>query len=275
MAGALIFWAAAVQTGAQETSSTGASPSPAASSSATAAPATATVPVMPNVAAPADVASVMHPTGEAHLRKIHDRFLQQIKNDNKIELLFIGDSITQGWSKAPEVWKQYYGKWDTANFGDGGDYTQHVLWRVENGELDGIHPKVVVLLVGINNLYHAIENYRGPGNNAAQVAAGIKKILDTIHEKLPETKVLLLGVFPFCRGKEAAGPRNAGAAVNAIIKNYDDGSKTRYLGIWNQFLQPDGKSASTDVLSDGLHPTPKGYQIWAENMQPLLEEMMK
>ena len=233
------------------------------------APKAASAPAAAKEVAPADVASPNHPTSVNHLKTIHERFLKRIKDDNKIELLFIGDSITQGWSLAPDVWKQYYGKWDTANFGDGGDYTQHVLWRVENGELEGIHPKVVVLLVGINNLYHS------PGNTAEQTAAGIKKILDTIHGKLPETKVLLLGIFPYYRGKDAAGPRNAAAAVNAIIKKYDDGSKTRYLELGDKFLQADGNGISKEVMKDGLHPTAKGYQIWAENMQPLLDEMMK
>jgi lysophospholipase L1-like esterase len=218
------------------------------------------------VAAPADVASVMHPTGERHLRVIHDRFLKRIKDDPKIDLLFVGDSITWRWALAPDVWKAHYGKYDAANFGDGGAYTQHVLWRLENGELEGIRPKVVVLLVGINNLYHS------PANTPEQTAAGIKKILDTIHEKLPQTKVLLLGIFPY-RAKDS-GPRKAAAAVNAIISKFDDGNKTRYLGLWDQFLQPDA-SISKEVMNDGLHPTPKGYEIWATNMEPLLQEMMK
>src|SRR5206468_1518284 len=141
-----------------------------AESPATTSTAPATAPAVVRV--PADVASVMHPSGEAHLRKIHDSYLQRIKQDNKIQLLFLGDSIFHLWSKAPDVWKKYYDKYDAANFGDGGDYTQHLLWRIENGELDGISPKVVVLLIGINNLYHS------PGNTPEETAAGIKKILD-------------------------------------------------------------------------------------------------
>lgn len=231
--------------------------------------ATTTVPAAtaaPTAVAPTDVASVMHPTGERHLRSLHARYLQRIQEDNKIQLLFLGDSITWNWSKAPDVWQQYYGQYDPANFGDPGSYTQHLLWRIENGELDGISPKVVVLLIGINNLYHS------PGNTPEETAAGIRKILDTIHQKLPQTKVLLMGIFPY-RAADS-GPRKAAAAVNAIIATFADGQTTRYLGLWNEFLQPDG-SISRDVMSDGLHPTPKGYEIWASHMQGLLQEMMK
>ena len=235
----------------------------------TTAPAATTAPAVLKVVEPADVASVYHPTGERHERGMLERFRKQIANDKKIELLFIGDSITWGWIKAPEVWNQYYGKWDAANFGDGGAYTQHVLWCVENENLEEIDPKVTVLLIGINNIYH------GTNYTPEQVAGGIKKIVDTIHQKMPKTKVLLLGLFPYYRGKDSARPRNDAAAVNAIIKKFDDGSKTRYLELWNKFLQPDGNGVSIDVMSDGLHPTPKGYQIWAEAMQPLLTEMMK
>ena len=229
------------------------------SATAAAAPTTA------KVVEPADVPSIHHPTSDNHLKGVHAKFLKRIQDDNKIQLLFIGDSITAGWINAPDVWKEYYGQYDPANFGDGGDYTQHLLWRIDNGELEGINPKVVVLLIGINNLYH------NPGNTAEQTAVGIKKILDTVHQKLPETKVLLLGLFPY-RDKNS-GPRAACVAVNAIISKFDDGQKTRYLGLWDQFLQPDG-SISREVFKDGLHPTPYGYQIWAKAMDPLLCEMM-
>jgi len=222
-------------------------------------------PTTAKVVEPADVPSIHHPTSDNHLKSVHAKFLQRIKDDNKIQLLFLGDSITAGWANAPDVWKEYYGQYDPANFGDGGDYTQHLLWRIDNGELEDINPKVVVLLIGINNLYH------NPGNTPEQTAAGIKKILDTIHERLPETKVLLLGLFPY-RDKNS-GPRAACVAVNAIISKFDDGTKTRYLGLWDQFLQPDG-SISREVMKDGLHPTPYGYQILAKNMDPLLCAMM-
>jgi lysophospholipase L1-like esterase len=215
---------------------------------------------------PADVPSVNHPTGQRHLLGVHAKYMKRIQEDNKIQLLFLGDSITFNWYKAPDVWNKYFGQWDTANFGDGGSYTQHLLWRITNGELDGISPKVIVLLIGINNLYHK------PGNTPEDTAVGIKKILDTIHTKCPNTKVLLLGLFPY---RQPDSPvRTSIRTVNSIISKYDDGQKTRYLGLWDQFLQPDG-TISKAIMPDGLHPSPAGYEILAKNMQPLLQEMMQ
>ncbi len=233
---------------------------------ATTAPAASSpAPVAPNVAEPADVASPNHPTSAGHLTTFHNRVLQQIKKDNKMQVVFLGDSITQNWSKAPEVWSKYYGNYDAANFGDGGDYTQHILWRIENGELDGISPKVVVLMAGVNNLYHL-------KNTPEETAAGIKKIIETIHQKLPQTKVLLVSVLPFNRGLKDGFAK--ATATNAIICKFDDGKKTRYLSLSEKFLNPDG-TVSKELLKDGVHPGPEGYQIWAETMQPLLLEMMK
>ena len=231
-----------------------------------AAPAATTpAPAAPNVVEPADIASPNHPTSAGHLATIHKRILEQIKKDNKMQVVFLGDSITQNWSKAPDVWNKYYGNYDPANFGDGGDYTQHILWRIENGELDGISPKVVVLMAGVNNLYHV-------KNTPEETAAGIKKIIATIHQKLPQTKVLLVSVLPFNRGLKDGYAK--ATATNAIICKFDDGKKTRYLSVWEKFLAPDG-TVSKELLKDGVHPGPEGYQIWAESMQPLLQEMMK
>lgn len=246
-----------------------------AQTSTTVPPATDTAPPVPGAApaapavyqpGPADVPSLNHPTGQRHLLGVHAKDMKRIQDDNKIQLLFLGDSITFNWSKAPDVWKKYFGQWDAANFGDGGSYTQHLLWRITNGELDGISPKVVVLLIGINNLYHK------PGNTPEDTAKGIKKIIDTIQAKCPNTKILLLGLFPY---REPTNPvRTSIQTVNSIISKYDDGQKIRYLGLWDQFLQPDGTISKT-IMSDGLHPTPAGYEILGSNMQPLLQEMMK
>ena len=230
---------------------------------ATAAPAADTP--APEAVQPADVATVMHPTGERHLRSIHDKYLQRIRQDNKIQLLFLGDSITFNWAKYPEIWNKYFGQYDPANFGDGGSYTQHLLWRLENGELEGISPKVCVLMIGVNNLYHV-------KNTPEETAAGVKKIIDTIHQKLPQTKVLLVSVLPFNRGLKDGYAK--ATATNAIICKFDDGKNTRYLSIYEKFLNPDG-TVSKELLKDGVHPGPEGYQIWAETMQPLLQQMMK
>jgi beta-glucosidase len=216
---------------------------------------------------PADVpAPKINPkTGKPNARfmQMHEKFVQEAKKDD-IDLLFLGDSITEGWlTRGKSVWqKRYVDKYKVANFGIGGDRTQHVLWRIENGELEGIHPKVVVLMIGTNN---------AASNPPAQIADGVKKIVHDIRDKTG-AKVLLLGVFP--RGANNDDPkRKVDAEVNQIIKKLDDGTNVRYLEIWDQFLEPDG-TLTREMMPDLLHPHEKGYTIWADAMQPLLNEMM-
>jgi lysophospholipase L1-like esterase len=215
---------------------------------------------------PADVAAVKTGKGgvpQARFMQLHESFLKRGKA-GKIGVLFLGDSITEGWStRGKDVWEKTYASLDPANFGIGGDQTQHVLWRIENGELDGISPKVLVLMIGTNNIGYPVED----------IVKGDLKIVDEIHQKLPGTKLLVLGIFP--RGKDATDPRRAKIkAVNAELAKLDDGSKTRYLDFGDKFLAPDG-SITKDIMADYLHPSAKGYQIWADAMQPLLDEMMK
>lgn len=203
---------------------------------------------------------------QPRFQMMHERFLQRGK-EGPIGVLFLGDSITEGWGKAKEVWESHYGKYQPANFGIGGDRTQHVIWRIENGELDGIHPKVLVLMIGTNNI----------GYPAADILKGDKKIIEEIHHKLPDTKLLLLAIFP--RGMDPKNPGVAGMrekikTVNAELAKLDDGSKTRYLDLGPKFLDAEG-NLPADIMPDALHPNVKGYQIWADTMQPLLDEMMK
>jgi lysophospholipase L1-like esterase len=196
----------------------------------------------------------------------HESFLKRGK-EGPIGVLFLGDSITAGWAGSKPIWDKYYGMYQPANFGIGGDRTQHVLWRIANGELDGIDPKVVVLMIGTNN----------SGSSAEDILKGDTAIVNQIHSKLPKAKLLLLGIFP--RGMD---PKDAGTAklreklatVNVGLAKLDDGKQTRYLDIGPKFLAPDGVLAK-DIMPDALHPNAKGYQIWAEAMQPLLDELMK
>ena len=226
-------------------------------------------------------------------QKKHEEFLQRGKA-GPIGVLFLGDSITEGWGKAPEVWEKFYKQYDAANFGIGGDRTEHVLWRIANGELDGIHPKVVILMIGTNNT---------GTNDADAIAAADKKIVKEIQAKLPDAKVLVLAVFPrgprpptVPRPAPGAKPAKPAApkpvvsaqamaedaakrmaiinAVNKELAKLDDGKKVRYLDINAKFLGADGKIPN-DVMPDQLHPNAKGYQIWADAMQPLLAEMLK
>lgn len=200
---------------------------------------------------------------------LHESFLKRSKS-GPIGLLFIGDSITAGWvSGGKDIWQQHYGAYNPANFGIGGIRTQNVLWQIQNGELDGISPKVVVLLIGTNN---------GSKFGVASVTRGVRKVVEQIHAKLPKSKVLLLGIFP--RGNDPASAtwvakgRAFIAEVNKDLATLDDGKQTRFLDIGPKFMDSNGV-ISKDVISDGVHPARRGYQIWADAMQPLLEEMLK
>ncbi len=193
--------------------------------------------------------------------KLHESFLKRAK-EGKIDLLFLGDSITQGWANN-EVWQRFYAPRDAANFGIGGDRTEHVLWRLEHGEVEGIRPKVVVLMIGTNN---------SGSNTAEEIANGVTAIVKSLREKLPETKILLLGVFP--RGEKPGSIRDKLAAVNAQIAKLDDGKILKYLDISKNFLQDDGTIAR-DVMPDFLHLSPKGYRIWADAMEPTLQAMLE
>jgi beta-glucosidase len=192
--------------------------------------------------------------------KMHEKFLDQAKKGN-IELLFLGDSITQGWNDNT-VWKRFYGPRHAANFGIGGDQTQHVLWRIEHDEIKGIRPRVVVLMIGTNN---------SGSDSAAEIAQGITAIVKELRNRLPETKVLLLGVFP--RGAKTDEKRSKLEEVNRQIARLDDGSHVTYLDIGKAFLSPDG-TLSREIMPDYLHLSARGYRIWAEAMEPTLWRLL-
>jgi beta-glucosidase len=207
---------------------------------------------------------------QARFEAKHESFLKR-RTSGPIDVLFLGDSITDNWAtKGKDVWQKTYGDMNAANFGIGGDRTQHVLWRIDQGELDGISPKVVVLMIGTNNVM-------GDWYSAEEILKADTKIVQEIHQKIPNTKVLLLAIFP--RGSNPDDPKTKAARakikeINEGLAKLDDGSQTRYLDIGDKFLEPDG-TISKEIMADALHPTAKGYQIWADAMGPLLAEMMK
>jgi len=191
----------------------------------------------------------------------HESFLKRGK-EGKIGVLFLGDSITQGWDRARDVWQEHYGKYDPANFGIGGDRTQHVLWRIKNGEIDGISPRVVVLMIGTNN---------AGSDSADDIAEGIEAIVKTLREKLPRAKILLLAVFP--RGENPNPVREKLAAVNERIAKLDDGKTVKYLDVGKGFLNDD-RTISREIMPDFLHLKREGYRIWADAMEPTLWSML-
>lgn len=195
----------------------------------------------------------------------HEKFVS-IAKEGKAQLVFLGDSITAGWGgSGKEVWPKAFGQYTPANFGIGGDRTQHVLWRIQNGELEGIKPKALVLMIGTNNV---------SSDPAEGIAKGVTAIVETIRAKQPQAKILLLAVFP--RGEKASpNPgRDKLKQVNEIIAKLDDGKNIFFLDIGGKFLQPDG-SLTKEIMPDFLHLSPAGYQIWADAIGPKLAELMK
>ncbi len=192
--------------------------------------------------------------------ELHAKFLERAKKGD-VDLLFLGDSITQGWG-GNDVWQRYYGARKAANFGIGGDRTQHVLWRIDHGELDGIKPRVIVLMIGTNNIH---------SDTPDEIAAGVKAIVERIRKQLPSTKVLLLGVFP--RDEKPSPTRERIKSLNASIAKFDDGKHVKYLDIGAKFMNADG-TLSKSIMPDFLHLSHAGYMIWADAIEPTLFEML-
>ncbi|MCX6613587.1 MAG: GDSL-type esterase/lipase family protein, partial [Acidobacteria bacterium] len=189
----------------------------------------------------------------------------------KPELLFVGDSITHFWGgepadarlRGPEVWDKYYGQRKALNLGYGWDRTENVLWRLRHGEIDGLAPKVVVVMIGTNN---------AGINSTEEIAAGIEAICGELHARLPEAKILLLGIFP--RGAKPDAARAKVMAVNELIASFDGKNGVTYLDIGKVFLEADG-SIAPEVMNDYLHPTAAGYARWAAAMEPTLVRLLE
>jgi lysophospholipase L1-like esterase len=193
----------------------------------------------------------------------------EVAKQGDANVLFMGDSITDFW-RNPEgayagkpVLDKYFGQWKVANFGIAGDTTQGVLYRLKDGEGKGFSPKAVMLMIGTNNTGR---------NSAAEIAEGIGAVVLELQRDFPTAKILLLGVFP--RGRAADPARATIADINKTIAKLHDGNRVHYLDIGKGFLDADG-NIPTDVMSDGLHPTTKGYEIWAKAVIEPLSALMR
>lgn len=210
-------------------------------------------------------------------KKLHESFLKRGK-DGPVDVLFVGDSITQGWSGAGKnVWKdRFEGKWKPANFGIGGDRTEHVLWRITEGkELENVDPKVIVLMIGTNNV---------GGNSAEDIAAGVKAIVGEFTKQKPKAKVLLLAVFPRSGklAKDMKDPTVCAAdelqpkikQINDVIAKLDDGKRVFYLDIGPKFLNDTGGLPKT-TMPDYLHLSADGYKMWADAIEAKVDALLK
>lgn len=205
------------------------------------------------------------PRPEPGLVQRHESF-NAISKQGEAELVFLGDSITQGWDGAGKAaWTKTWAPLKAANFGIGGDRTEHVLWRLDHGNFDGLKPKLTVLMIGTNNTGHRMDP-------AADTAAGVKAIVDKLRTKQPQMKVLLLGIFP--RGEKADDAmRVRTTEINALLAKLADQPSVFYLDPTQTFVQPDG-SLSKDVMPDFLHLSPEGYARWTAAIEPRVKKLM-
>jgi len=195
----------------------------------------------------------------------HTAFLADIKAMNgDINVVFVGDSITENWSKAGKgIWKKTFAPMKALNLGIASDTTQGVLYRMQNGELDGYKAKVFVVMIGTNNA----------GKDAPEaVANGIKAIIKEIQTRQPQAKILLMGIFP--RGEKPNPYRAKNEETNAIIAKLDDGKTVKYIDIGLKFLAEDRATMRKYITMDFIHPTPGGYQIWADAIKPTVTEIL-
>lgn len=186
----------------------------------------------------------------------------------KAKVLFIGDSITEAWEyDGKDVWARYYASRDAVNIGIGGDQTQHVLWRLDHGNLNGLSPKVAVIMIGTNNVGASYT----VGSTLPQIAEGVGAIVQKLRAKLPQTRILLLGIFP--RGSAPNPMRGDILQINQIIKKLADEKNVFYLDFGDRFI--DGKGAiPASLMPDFLHLSPEGYRIWAESIEPQLSSLL-
>jgi len=195
----------------------------------------------------------------------HDRIDARLKQGPS-EILFIGDSITYNWasnSRGKPVWDQHYAKMNVVNMGISGDKTENILWRLRNGSLDQVTPKVAVVLAGTNNIHR---------DSPEQIAQGVEAIVNEILTSCPSCRVLLMGVFP--RGYQPNAPeRSKIIEVNRRISQMADNPRVRFLDIGAQLLDENGV-LTRELSPDALHPLAKGYEIWAHAMNPILREML-
>ncbi len=210
--------------------------------------------------------------------KRHESFNEKSKKGD-VDLVFLGDSITQGWEgKGKAVWDKNFAPLGAVNFGIGGDRTEHVLWRLDNGNYDGLKARLTVLMIGTNNTGHQGRPQKELNGaiyhcNAAQTAEGVTAIVKKLQEKQPQMKILLLAVFP--RGATAADAlRKQNEETNALISKLADGKTVHFMDIGKIFLQPEG-TLPKDIMPDLLHLNEAGYDKWAEAIKPKVAELLK
>ncbi len=226
-----------------------------------------------DVAEPADQPS---PRLDQNSKLAHEQLLKK-KTSGQIDIYFLGDSITRRWGASDDNyrhllanWNQNFHGWNAADFGWGGDKTQNILWRLKNGELEGVKPKVIVLMAGTNN----VGRLTPPGDDAARVtdiSNGIKAIVDECRRQAPEATIVLTGITP--RNDNIAVMPTIDA-INASIATLANGKSIRYININSQLADANGRLFEGMTDPDQLHLSTRAYQIWADALKPVFTELL-
>ncbi len=203
----------------------------------------------------------------------HEEKVAQAK-EGKAELVMIGDSITNYWENAAQnpsdiagkkVWDAHFSNINTLNLGFGGDRTENVIWRLEHGEIDHINPKLAVIMIGTNNTGMRMDK-------PEYIARGVEKIIDLVKQKLPNTKIVVLAIFP-CNEFPQDPSRVNNQAANLLIKKVAENKGAEFKDIGSVFLTKDGV-LSHDIMTDLLHPNTKGYELWASQLEPIFKKYL-
>lgn len=204
--------------------------------------------------------------------KVNPRIQQRFaaSQSNEYTYVFMGDSITHGWEGKGKVFNKYFGDKKILNVATSGDRTENTIWVIDNVNWKKVNAKVAMLMIGTNNTGHRPADKETPEDTYE----GIKVILEKMKEKTPDTKILLLAIFPRS-AKDTDQPRVRNEKVNALIAKLADNKRVFFLDINKKLLEPDGKTLSKEVMPDLLHPNEKGYVIWAEAVKDKLEELAK
>jgi lysophospholipase L1-like esterase len=226
-------------------------------------------------AVPQGPADAERPREDQISQLAHQQLLEKAKS-GRIDVYFAGDSIVRRWGATdyPELlanWRANFFGWNAADFGWGADRTENILWRLQNGELDGVRPKVIVLLAGTNNVGNTVSD-EGVEAKAGDVARGIKAILDVMQAKAPGATIVLTAIFPRNDNMAVMPTINK---INEKLATFADGKRIRFLNINDRLADANGKLFD-DMLNerDKLHPTLKGYQIWADALKPIFRELL-
>lgn len=210
------------------------------------------------------------PRTDANSRIAHEQLIEKAKKGG-IDVYFLGDSITRRWGATdyPEFlanWRTNFFGWNAGNFGWGADNIENILWRAENGELDGVNPKIIVLLAGINN----VGTFPGGDAKVENITRGLQALVRACRQKAPHAVIILTALFPRNDSMAVIPTINR---INGNLATLADGKGIRYLNVNDKLADKDGKLLE-GMSGDKLHPSLKGYQVWADGLKPLFTEIL-